>query len=467
MKKSVFFGALCGLLLGLTACEPQGQALPESYPKKHLLEEFTGQDCGYCPYGMDCVHDFIKNDTNWIVVLHHYGYAADHFSVAGSKKITNKLAVSGAPTVCIDRAKTKTGGGTSICFHPGYLPETSRTQFETTTYASIELENRYDSATRMLTVRVSGAVLRKDAPELKLTLLVKESGMVDYQADNYATYEGWQEFRHCNAVRAYLTDPLGDAITINKKQYVAEYDLVLEKKWKANNCAVVAILSEDFKPVVQAEQKPVVAGTQGGADILHGGITPVPVEDYYPEPGTDISPSTYSGLEADTLTTATGYYTDYAQQGFRLWQIQGYNANQTMTIGKTTCIPFINLLLFTETGSKTIPAGTYPINSSKKVGSVLAGYRNDEKMEINGTMYYYISKSYFSQGYLVPSAQWLIVDGEMTVSDEGWELTGHVRNGNDIHLVGTSAIKAGGAMKAPARTAEQEADAPQHIISIR
>ena len=169
----------------------------------------------------------------------------------------------------------------------------------------------------------------------------------------------------------------------------------------------------------------------------------------------------------NSMTTATGYYTDYAQQGFRLWQIQGYNANQTMTIGKTTCIPFINLLLFTETGSKTIPAGTYPINSSKKVGSVLAGYRNDEKMEINGTMYYYISKSYFSQGYLVPSAQWLIVDGEMTVTDEGWELTGHVRNGNDIHLVGTSAIKAGGAMKAPAKTAEQEADAPQHIISIR
>ena len=103
---------VCALMLGwLIACQPKNVPepvpqddpaadttatdepevqLPSAFPKKHLIEEFTGQDCGYCPYGMDCVHQFVDNDTNWVVVLHHYGYSKDHFSVAGSQSINQK-----------------------------------------------------------------------------------------------------------------------------------------------------------------------------------------------------------------------------------------------------------------------------------------------------------------------------------------------------------------------------------------
>ena len=232
MKKSILFWVVCALLISLTACEKKAEpqepdpVVFESFPKKHLLEEFTGQGCGYCPYGMDCVHEFIQNDTNWIVVLHHYGYQADNFSVAGSKTITSKLGVSGAPSIAIDRARTKSEAGSAVCFHPGYLPTVSATQFAESTYASIVLNNSYDAASRTLKVRVSGYVYKEDAPELKLTLLVKESGMVDYQADFYKTYEGWKEFRHCNAVRAYLTAPLGDAISVDSRyRYEAEYEV--------------------------------------------------------------------------------------------------------------------------------------------------------------------------------------------------------------------------------------------------
>lgn len=458
MKKSILFWVVCGLMISLTACEKKAEpqepdpVVFESFPKKHLLEEFTGQGCGYCPYGMDCVHEFIQNDTNWIVVLHHYGYQVDNFSVAGSKTITNKLGVSGAPSIAIDRARTKSEAGSAVCFHPGYLPTVSATQFAESTYASIVLNNSYDAASRTLKVRVSGYVYKEDAPELKLTLLVKESGMVDYQADFYKTYEGWKEFRHCNAVRAYLTAPLGDAISVDSRyHYEAEYEVAISNKWVAENCAVVAVLAEDFKPVVQAEQKPVVSGTKGGADILHGGITAVPVEDYYPEPGTDIAPSTYSGQETDTLTTATGYYQDYASYGFRYWQIQAFNANQTVTVDKTTCVPFAQLYVFTELNAASIAPGTYPVNGTMKPGTVWAGYRDDEKMDIDGSMFYYTSKSYLTQGYLVPGAQWMIADGELEVTETGWELTGHARNGSAIHLVGSSAIKNGGKAQAPAR----------------
>ena len=138
------------LALGLSSCDPkpEPEVIPESFPRKHLIEEFTGQGCGYCPYGMDCVHDFMGNDTNYILILHHYGYAADHFSVAGSNKITTALGVSGAPSIAIDRAKTKSSNGNKVVFHPGYLPSVQKNQFETTTYASVNIRNAYDPATR-------------------------------------------------------------------------------------------------------------------------------------------------------------------------------------------------------------------------------------------------------------------------------------------------------------------------------
>ena len=467
MKKSVLLWAVCGLLMcGMTACEPKEEPKPTnptdstsvdtafvemSFHKKHLLEEFTGQDCGYCPYGMDCVHDFIKNDSNWIVVLHHYGYAADHFTVSGSKTITTKLSVNGAPTIAIDRNKTKSSASNTICFHPGYLSTVNAAQFDTATYASIVLKNQYNASTRELSVHVSGQIGKKDAPKLKLTLLIKESGMIDYQADYYATYEGWTEFRHANAVRAFLSAALGDTISVNKQTYAADYTLTLNEKWVPENCAVVAVLAEDFKPVVQAEWQPVVAGSMGGEDILHGGITAVPVEDYYPEPGVDISPRTYSNLEADTLETASAYYEPYSDHGFTYWQIQAYDLNETITINKTKCVPFANLFLFTELGTTTLPTGSYTLDTTMAVGTAYAGFRDDEHVQIDGSSFYYISKSYLQQGYLVPSAQWLITEGTLEIKEDGWELTGHARNGSDIHLVGTKAIKNGGRMSAPRR----------------
>lgn len=421
---------------------PVPPARPESFPKKHLLEEFTGQDCGYCPYGMNCVHDFVANDTNWIVVLHHYGYSADHFSVAGSKLITNKLSLNGAPNITINRATTKTEDGRAIYFHPGYLPTTDKSQFATTTYASLCIDNTYDEASRLLKVHLSGMTCKDDHPQLMLTLLVKESGMVDYQQDYYYTYEGWKEFRHTNAVRAFLTAPLGDSVRVDSTwQWTADYELTLSSNWLPENCAVVALLSEEFKPVVQAEQRPVVSGTQGGADIKHGGITPVPVADYYPEPGASISPETYSHAEADTLNVAQAQYTPYPEYGFNYWQIMAYNTSVSVKVNNTTCIPFAYIYLFTSLSDKSIPTGTYELNTSMEPNTAYAGFRDDENIQIGGSSFYYTNKSYFQQGYLVPPAQWLIADGTMTVTEDGWTLVGHARNGSDINLFGSTAIK--------------------------
>lgn len=248
--------------------------VPLSFPKKHLIEEFTGQDCGYCPGGMDAIHEFMGNDTNWVLILHHYGYMADHFSVSGSKKITGALGVSGAPSASIDRKKTKTPAGTTLVFHPGYLPNVDKEQFDSTTFASVHIANTYDPATRELNVTVSGEADTVGHKQLFITVVVKESGMIDYQADYDLASGGWTEFRHCNAVRAFLTAPKGDSLFVTNQAYNEVFSITLNDNWEPDNCSVVAFISETFKPVVQAEQRPVVEGTAGGNDIVHGGITP-------------------------------------------------------------------------------------------------------------------------------------------------------------------------------------------------
>jgi len=467
MKKISFFALMGMIAVALAACndknepqaepqkeEPQQQeVIPSAFPKKHLIEEFTGQDCGYCPGGMESVHDFIGNDSNFVLVLHHAGYSPDNFTVAGSTTITKELKVTGAPTITINRSKIKYGTKSSVTFHPGYLEDSQKSQLADSTYASVIIANTYDASSRQLKVKVSGALCDENYPVLHLTVLVKESGMIDYQADYYDTFEGWEEFRHTNAVRAFLSDVKGDVVDVDtSRHYIAEYTLTMDQDWNANNCMVVAFLTDGFKPVVQVEQAPVVNGTKGGADILHGGITPVQVAPYYPEPSATAGPADYTGNSAENISATFGYYYHYPSDGITSWVIQGYDASTTVNIGGMACVPFLSITLFAEYDpASQLPSGTFPLSLSGQPGTIFAGYRTDTPPAIGGAMLYLTAESYLQQGYLYPMAQWLIVDGELTITNKGWTLNGHARNGAEIHLIGTTPIQNSGAGRVPVR----------------
>ena len=480
MKKFFLF-ALTGLLaVAFTACEPnkpdtpatpdKQDTIPSSFPKKHLIEEFTGQSCGYCPGGMDAVHEFIANDTNWVLVLHHAGYADDHFTIAEDKTTATTLKVNGAPSIAINRAKTahkeNNVSKNTVVFHPGYLPTAAKSQFETETYASVNIENTYDAATRELNVKVSGIVLNEEASNLKLTVLIKESGMIDTQADYYNTFEGWEEFRHANAARKYLTEAKGESVEVAEKRYEMTYTATLDDKWIPENCMVVAFLSEAFQRVVQAEQEPVVAGSKGGADISHKGIKKVEVADYYPEPDATKGPGDFSGNKSETLTNAGLYYEKYPSYGFTYWCIQAYDPSNAVTINRTPSVPFANIYFFTDLDASTteVPVGEYEFATTMQPNTAYAGFRDDEEFVVDGSMFYFVSQSYLQQGYLVPSAKWLIVSGKLTITAEGWSVAGKARNGAAINMAGTGPLTIQGKMSgAPAKVPAQKPARAPHL----
>ncbi len=256
------------------------QEVPSSFPRKYLMEHFTGDQCGYCPQGMYSIMEYSANTTTpCIWVSHHYGYNNDEYTIPESAKIASVSGVQGAPNMAMNRTKIM---GTAIAFHPGYLTEdgmaeTIASKCDTTAEASVVIEHTYNAETRQLDVTVSGQVANTEVTEYLLTVLIKENGLIGKQADYYWSWKtaGYKEFMHPCVVRDLLTvSQLGDTVKVENQAYSKTFTYTVSEKWVAENCNVVAYITPlSKKPIINAEEKPLVAGSTGGTEYQPFGIT--------------------------------------------------------------------------------------------------------------------------------------------------------------------------------------------------
>ena len=416
MKKlSYYLSATVVALTALVGCN-QNPVEPEVkddvYPRKLLVEHFTGQACGYCPMGMTYIEQFIKaqGEENVIWLSNHSGYSDDLFTISDSKKLATKFKVNGAPSVMLNREKQSyrdEDSGRKVqntVFHPYYL--TSLTGLDLTAPASVIVENTYDDATRKLAVTVSGTTAA-DVDTLFIVVAVKESGLHGMQADYYNTWEGWEDFVHNHAVRAYLTDITGDLQEVTSRRYSYSVECDLDKSWVADNCSVVAYLINGEGTVINAEQAPVVSGTKGGEDIKGGGVKEVAVPDTYPE--YEAVPQAATDIEFDEVMF---YPIQRVANGY-LYQLVAYPSETT--VDSKIPVYFAEIILAEQVGA--LPDGTYPFNDSGEAGTAVAGVRDEKNHEIDGSMFFLADASYFAQGYLVGD-YWLLTDGSIVIDTE-------------------------------------------------
>ena len=257
------------------------QEVPSSFPRKYLIEHFTGDQCGYCPYGMYSIMEYAAyyTTTPCIWVSHHYGYNNDEYTIPESAKIGSTCGVQGAPNMAMNRTKVQ---GSTIAFHPGYLvedgmAETITSKCDTTAEASVVIEHTYNAETRQLDVTVSGQVANTEVTEYLLTVLIKENGLIGKQADYYWSWKtaGYKEFMHPCVVRDLLTvSQLGDTVKVENQAYSMTFTYTVSEKWVAENCNVVAYITPlAKKPIINAEETPLVAGSTGGTEYQPFGIT--------------------------------------------------------------------------------------------------------------------------------------------------------------------------------------------------
>ena len=387
-------------LLLLVAVCISAQEVPASFPRKYLIEHFTGDQCGYCPYGMYSIVEYTQQtSTPCIWVSHHYGYNQDEYTISESAKIGAACGVQGAPNMAMNRTKVM---GTAIAFHPGYLvedgmAETIANNCATTAEASVVIDHTYNAETRELNVTVSGQVANAATTEYLLTVLIKENGLVGKQADYYWSWKtaGYKEFLHPCVVRDLLTvSQLGDTVKVENQAYSKTFTYTVSEKWVAENCNVVAYITPlAKKPIINAEETTLVASTTGGKEYLPFGITE------------NLAPTNATKLNFDTL--------EFGKPADDKLAIELVSASSTRSdyYGPMKLVVYLEF----NTPDTILPTETLEFADGDALNTFTAGHVDLATQTFSGSrMAYYLASTMEDLCHI-----WRIKNGTMTVASNG------------------------------------------------
>lgn len=406
-------------LLLLVAVMASAQEVPTSFPRKFLIEHFTGETCGNCPTAMASMVEYIKaSTTSHIWVSHHYGYGEDEYTIPESTKIGMASAVNGAPNMALNRTKIM---GTTIAFHPSYLVEDGMAELieskcDTTAEASVVINHTYDAETRELNVTVSGQVANAEVTEYLLTVLIKENGLVGKQADYYASWKqaGYKEFLHPCIVRDLLcADALGDKVAVENQAYSATYTFTMPNNWVAENCCVVAYITPTSKkPIINAEEVPVLEGTDGGARYLPFAITEAK------------EPTNVTKLKFDTIALSK------PSDDKLMLQLVASSTTRSDTYGPVKMVVDLEF----NTTDTVVPLQTLEIKDGNTPNTFTAGQVDLATQTFSGSQMAY----YLAADMEQLCNRWRIRSGQVVMDNNGgFVATGKICNGKNFTITCT------------------------------
>ena len=387
MKKTLVIVLLLAVI-GMSA-----QVVPTFFPRKFLMEHFTSENCNECPEGMIAIKDFLAlQSTPYIWVSHHAIYGTDEYTIPEGNKIAQTFSIYSVPTVMLNRTNQpdKIAIGTSRLENLNVIGDTLAE-------ASVVINHAFNSATRQLDITVSGQVANKDVEQYLLSILIKENRLVGLQADSYSSYKyaTWQEYMHSRVVRDFVTATFGDTVKITNQTYTYSTNYTVNSDWVAENCCVVAYLTPlDKRPIINAEQVPLVADTAGGEQYEPYGIT----EGKGPN-----ASITFDSVRVKKIANNLLEFT--------------FSSTKTMKTYAGICKQVG--LVYVNSKADILPAGTYPIQEGTEWGSITAGYRIDEEETFGGSRLVYALSEDLQSGNIVPIHTWRMNTGEMILDEEG------------------------------------------------
>ncbi len=388
------------IILLLLAGVKMSAETPTFFPRKFLLEHFTSANCNQCPMGMKYIVEYLeKQTTPYIWVSHHAVYGTDEYTIPASNAIAmNYLGMNSVPSVVFNRSKQD-----GLLVIGAWNIENLVVKDDTLAEASVVIDHQFDAATRRLDMTVSGQVANIDRKEYLLTILIKENRLVGKQEDAYCSWKGakWQEYMHPRVVREMVTATLGDTVKVENLAYHYSTSYILDKEWVAENCCVVAYLTPlEKSPIINAEQAPLVVGTEGG-------------EQYGP----------YG------ITEGKGPNTSISFDSVRVTQLGNGQLEMMLTSSKTIKTNYFGICkqvgyVYVNTTDSVLQPGVYPIANnqypiSDLEGTITAGYRVDEEERLGGSRLLYAVSADLKNGIITPIHQWRMSSGEMTMDADG------------------------------------------------
>ena len=408
------------ILLLSVAMMTMAQEVPTSFPRKFLIEHFTGTWCAYCPYGMMAIDYATQiSKTPYIWVSHHMD---DNYSTNEGYEIYGIYAAAvpeterGVPSMMLNRSQQAQGMG----FHPGYLPDMTITD-ATTAEASVVIDRTYNPETRQLDITVSGQVANTTTTSYLLTVLIKENGIISSQNDAYFAWGSkWQEFIHPRLSRAFLSAATGDRVNVENQAYSKTYTYTLNEKWVPENCCVVAYITPLTKqPIINAEQAEIVEGTTGGEHFYPLGIT------------SSIAPSNPDKIKFDSIVVnkTEADKINVLLISEKLVSHAQYGELQPV------------LALEINTTSDKLPVDTLDISAGKEENTITAGSFDINTFTYGGSCYYYVDPVALKAGVVDPYFAWRLNNGKLAIDAKGNILTaGNFYNGKHFTMRYTAPV---------------------------
>lgn len=234
--------------------------------QKAYMEVYTDQTSPITPYLNDMVKLVADNSDAMLVAnvhkpntplalasaayLHNlYAYTHPAFTI-------NRSYFPGEEHIAYDMNDYLPTVGPEFC--AGILSDMLLQDFDSPAFASVDLKLTYDAASHKLGIRATGDMLPEAKAiygDLALTLMMTEDNVKSRQATVNALTgrtTNNQNYLHHDVLRAYVTSPIGDAITTNDYKYEANYEFTLDAGWNPDNLEVIGLLTKKVDAVTEA-----------------------------------------------------------------------------------------------------------------------------------------------------------------------------------------------------------------------
>ncbi len=296
MKTSIKFLLLSGLLiagLGLinscdkieepytvqtgssdtAACPVPDFPVVTQVKKRVLLEDYTGHKCVNCPKAAQIGHELKTQYGDQLVLLAvHAGFFANPASGQFSRDFRTEagtawdkffgIGMVGNPNGMIDR---KGFSNNHIVGPSGWAAKVAA-ELNTNPAIDLQMINEYDAAERKLCTHIKTNFITTLSRNLKLVVLLAESGIVSPQMNHDADAGDVpviENYVHNHVMRGAISTTWGATIatagTANPESLVKSYKYILKDEFVAEKCTVIAfVYDDDTKEVLQAVEAAVV-----------------------------------------------------------------------------------------------------------------------------------------------------------------------------------------------------------------
>lgn len=226
---------------------------PASYNRRALVEDYTGDWCGYCTRVAVAI-EMCEDASDDVVIVATHVFNGDPYENQYGLQMANNAGVTGLPTAIVNRQEDWTFPETN-----NIAQVTNKTQGTMNSGISITSASKGSSISFMVNVGFGETMSGS-----KLVIFLLENGLVLNQANYYPEYYGGQNpvagFVHNHVLRHSFTNVLGDvipageAVANNTYRTKIDYTVPSGDVGNPNNLEIVAMLVASDNSIINVNK---------------------------------------------------------------------------------------------------------------------------------------------------------------------------------------------------------------------